>query len=127
MDGKSYWHAHAEKNGRRLAGSDLDAIEAATADSAARRATRHFWIERRELFDHSNPAVREIVVVVARHLAVDASSDTTTPTLGPPSRWRSRVVVTQEPPGLFQSAEDAFDRTQMASIEVEVLSEDVAR
>jgi hypothetical protein len=115
----SYWHAHAEKNGRRLAGSDLDAIEAETADSAARRATRHYWIERRHLFDHSDPEVREIVVVVARHLAIDPEKDDSTPALGTPTRWISRVSVVQQQTSFETGA--AFDHTQMASIHVEPL------
>jgi hypothetical protein len=119
MSKLSYWNAHAEKNGRRLAGSDLDAIEAESADSAARRATRHYWIERRQLFDHSDPEVREIVIVVARHLPIDPENDGTTPTLGTPSRWISRVTVVQQQMSFETAA--AFDHTQMASIHVEPL------
>lgn len=116
----AYWHAYAEKNGRRLAGSDLDAVEADSADSAARRATRHYWIERRHLFDHSDPEVREIVVVVARHLPTDPEHDGTTPTLGTPTRWISRVTVLQQQPS-FETSAASFDHTQMASIHVEPL------
>lgn len=119
MPDTCYWHAHAEKNGRRLAGSDLDAVEADSPDSAARRATRHYWIERRHLFDHSDPQVRQIVVVVARHLPVDPEGDGTTPTLGTPSKWISRVSVVQQQPDFETSA--AFDHTQMDSIHVEPL------
>lgn len=117
VDETCYWHAHAEKDGRRIAGSDVDAIEATSADSAARRATRYYWIERRQLFDHSDEKVREIVVVVARHLPLDPSRDSTTPTLGAPTRWRSRVKVTQQEP--YLDFEPSFDRTQMVSIQVE--------
>jgi hypothetical protein len=115
-----YWHAHAEKNGKRIAGSDVDAIEASSPDSAARRATRYYWIERRQLFDHSDAKVREILVVIARHLPVDPSRDSTTPTLGPPTRWKCQVSVTQQESSF--ELEPAFDRTQMVSIQVEQLT-----
>lgn len=121
MGESCYWHAHAEKNGRRIAGSDLDAIEASSPDSAARRATRYYWIERRQLFDHSDAKVREIVIVVARHLPVDPNQDGTTPTLGPPTRWKSQVTVRQEESAF--ELEPAFDRTQIVSIQVEQLAE----
>ena len=114
-----YWHAYAEKNRSRLAGSDLDAIEADSADSAARRAIRYYWIERRQIFDHSDASVREIVVVVAEHLPIDPKRDGTTPTRGVPTRWVGKVAVSQEATDFDTSP--AFDRTQMVSVSVERL------
>ena len=111
-----YWHAFAERHGKRLAGSDLDAIEADSPDSAARRAIRHYWIERRQLFDHSDTAVREIVVVIAEHLVSDPGNDGTTPTRGPATRWAGKVAVSHEPSDLDSAA--AFERTQMAAVSV---------
>jgi hypothetical protein len=115
----AYWHAYAERNGKRLAGSDIDAIEAETPDSAARRATRFYWIERRHLFDHSDAKVRAIVIVVAPQIPVDRNRDNTTPSLGTPTRWASKVTVMHQEP--YLDAERDFDHTQLAAIEVEPL------
>jgi hypothetical protein len=107
--------------GERLPGSDLDAIEASSPESAARRATRHLWIERRQLFDHSDAVVRQIVVVVAEQLPSDRERESTTPTLGTPTRWISRLSVTHQGGDFDFDANAAFDRTQMAAIQVEPL------
>jgi hypothetical protein len=114
-----YWHAFAEKQGKRLAGSDLDAIEADSPDSAARRAIRHYWIERRQLFDHTDSAVREIVVVVSEHLPGDPDRDNTAPTRGAATRWAGKVSVSQA--GWDFDAAAAFERTQMVAVSVERL------
>jgi hypothetical protein len=115
-----YWHAFAEKQGKRLAGSDLDAIEADSPDSAARRAIRHYWIERRQLFDHTDSAVREIVVVIAEHLPSDPERDSTAPTRGAATRWAGKVSVSQTESDISDAAA-AFERTQMVAVSVERL------
>src|SRR5262249_10121951 len=96
-----------------------EAIEAESADSAARRAIRHYWIERRQIFERSDAPVREIVVVVSEHLPLDPNRDTTPPTRGAPTHWAGKVAVSQE-----QSDFDmppAFDQTQILSVTVERL------
>jgi hypothetical protein len=120
MNGASYWHAHAEQDGERLSGSDLDAIEAASAESAARRAVRHYWIERRHLFDLRDAHLVEIVVVVAQHLPSDPDRDSTTPTLGEPSRWLSKVSVAL--PAAGESAQRVPEETELAAIRLEPFS-----
>jgi hypothetical protein len=116
----AYWHASAERRGKRLPGSDLDAIEADSPDSAARRAIRRYWIERRNYFEDVGTPVREITVVISEHLAADPNGDTTAPTRGPASRWAGKVATSQSGSELLDAA-SAFDRTQMVAVTVERL------
>ena len=117
----AYWHASAERAGKRLPGSDLDAIEAASAESAARRAIRQYWIERRNYFEDRGTALREITVVISEHLPADPEGDTTAPTRGPASRWVGKVATSQS--GSELDAAAAFDRTQMVAVTVERLAD----
>jgi hypothetical protein len=121
----AYWHASAERAGKRLPGSDLDAIEAASAESAARRAIRQYWIERRNYFEDRGTPLREITVVISEHLpAADPEGDTTAPTRGPASRWVGKVATSQS--GSELDAAAAFDRTQMVAVTVERLANPAA-
>ena len=115
----SYWHAHVEKDGKRLAGSDLDAIEANSAINAARRATHFYWLERRQLFDRLEGDVREIIVVIGEHLRGGNGSRGADPAIGELSAWKSKVRVISAANNFGQrdfDANDSFDDTEVVDI-----------